>query len=1136
MFMPRRKLIARCLSLVAAVVFLAGACHAQLAQLSGRVSDPSGGVVPEAAVSVRDVDTGISRDVVSNEQGYYTVPSLSPGSYEVRVRKDGFKSILQGGIKLLADDKARLDFVLELGALAETVSVTSDVPLLATESADLSKSITTYEYNRLPLIQVGRMRQPANFLFLTPGVHGLLDLNGNENNSATNQIQVHGSLKQNTEVLVDGLSGGQSKTIGSMNEMSPPVDAVREFKVQSSQVSAEYGHSGAAVVNFTIKSGTNELHGSGFEYFRNDKLDSRNWFAASRAITRQNEFGTTVGGPILIPKLYNGKDRSFFFFAYSGSRKRGMDNIERVRIATPEFIRGDFSGLLGSSGRPQSIYDPATTRPDGKGGFVRDLFPGNRIPSGRIDPVAAKVAALIPQPNLASGSLNYQEWIGEQVLDPDVVTAKVDHMISSRQKFFSTFNWNRIPRVRNRVPLPLPINDGFIQNITSRVFRFNYDFFARPTILNTVSLGYNRFRNPNGTPTVNGGWATSLGLKGVVGQMFPSFSFTNGYATFGAPSWGDGIDQTYFIRDALTWTHGRHIAKFGLEVRFNQWNDKSESNATGTYSFNSLGTGLPGTSASGDGFASFLLGEVHSGSLSYPSTTGTRKAYWAFFAQDDFKLTSSLTLTLGLRFEMEPPPYEANDRQSIVDLGVSNPAAGGLAGAMIFAGAGQGKTGRRTLASSDHSGIGPRVGFAWRMPGKSVLRGGYGIYYANNYLGVSTSGYNISASFSSLDNGVNPAFRLREGFPQNFSKEPKIDPAFLNNQNANYLEPNAAAMPRTQNWSLGFQRELTSNLLFELTYLGNHNTRQVEPQIVNINQVDPKYLSYGSLLTNSITSAAAQAAGFKPPYAGFSGSVAQALRQYPQYRTLTASNAKAGKSIYHAMQMRMEKRLARGFTADASYTFSKNIGYNNPSYAGRGGLDSVLQDNWNRGLERAILPFDITHAFLVHYTYDLPFKSHGWTRRLVEGWSLSGIHRYQSGNPLPILMQNNLAIFNRVLRPDRLNGQNAATGVSASGFEPDRDRLINPSAFAAPAPFRFGTSAPYIQDLRNFTVLAEDLSLIKTTRVTEKVSTEIVAQFINAFNRHRFGEVDGNFSNASFGRVKSASFPRFIQLGARIRF
>ncbi len=1114
------------LLLAAAVPLLA-----QTAQTTGRVTDPSGSVVVQARVTAEHVDTGARAETTTNEQGYYVIPSLRPGSYRMHVQREGFKPVTRSGIQLQADDKDRIDFSLEIGTVTETVNVVGDLTLLKTDTAEMATSITGREYNRLPLIQVGRMRSPANFVFLIPGVHGNLSLDGIENISATNQIQVNGGLKQNTEVMVDGLAAAY----GSFNEMAPPVDAILEFRVQGSQMSAEYGRSGASLVNFTVKSGTNQVHGSVFEYLRNDKLDARNWLASSRALTRQNEFGASVGGPIYLPKIYNGRDRTFFFFAYSGSRKRGLDNIERVRIPTPDFYRGDFTGLLDSRGARLPIYDPQSTRAVAGGGFTRDPFAGNLIPSSRLDPVAVKTGPLYPQPNLGgAGTLNYQDWIGESQLDPDVVTTKIDHSFSNRQKIFGTFNWNDIPRLRNRVPLPDPVNDGFIQDIKSRILRLNHDFLLKPSLFNNLALGYNRFRNPNGTRSQDGGWPQKLGLSGVPGTMFPVFSFTNGYATAGTSGWGDGIGQTYFVRDAASWSRGSHLLKFGLEIRWDQSNDRSLSNTSGSYAFNALGTGLPGNAATGDGFASFLLGQVQSASLSYPSSSGTRRSYRGFFVQDDFKLTPTFTLNLGMRFEYERAPYEAANRYSVIDRTAPNPGAGNLPGAVLFAGNGTGRTGTRTLSKNDYSAWGPRLGFAWHARNGTVLRGGYGVYYANSQLGLaSTIGFNVAASFASTNNGITPAFVLKDGFPQNFSREPSIDPAILNNQNGTYLEPTSGAMPRTQNFSFGVQREISQNFLVEANYVGNHNTRQSDPQFVNINQVDPKYLSLGALLTQSVTSAGAVAAGIKVPYPGFSGSVAQALRQFPQYRTLTAAATKAGSTDYHALELRLKKRLSAGLSLDASYTFSKNTGYNSPSFIGRATTtDVLLQDHFNPGLEHAILPYDIPHAFLLHYAYDLPF----YKNRRLGGWSISGIHRYQSGNPIPLFMTNSMPIFNRVQRPHIVNGQNLVTGVGNASLDPNVGRVINPAGFSDPGPYTFGNAAPYYQNLRNFTVLAEDFSVVKSTRITETILTEFNAQFINAFNRHRFGEVDSNFRNASFGRVRSATFPRFIQLGFRIRF
>jgi hypothetical protein len=496
-----------------------------------------------------------------------------------------------------------------------------------------------------------------------------------------------------------------------------------------------------------------------------------------------------------------------------------------------------------------------------------------------------------------------------------------------------------------------------------------------------------------------------------------------------------------------------------------------------------------------------------------------------------------------LRFEFEQAPYEAADRYSAIDLGLANPGAGNLPGALIFAGSGPGRVGRRTLSDTDYSGVGPRFGLAWQADRKTVIRGGYGLYYSSNYNSVGTAGFNISASFASLDNGITPAFHLSDGFPQNFNHSPRIDPTFQNGQSGSYIQSTSTRLPRTQNWSLGIQRELTTNLLAEAVYIGNHNTRQLAGQLVNINQVDPKYLVLGSLLTANVNSPEARAAGIPIPYPGFNGSVAQALRPFPQYQTLSTT-ATAGNSIYHALQIGLRKRLSVGLSLDAHYSLSKNIGYTSSALSGGAGLDgNIGQDNLNRKLERAILPTDITHAILISYVYDLPFgpgkaflNQGGAAGKLIGGWSVAGVHRYQSGMPLSLSMNNNLPIFNRVLRPDRVSGQEAGTGISNADFNPNRDRAINLNAFAVPAPFHFGTAPPTIQDLRTFAVLNEDFSLIKITPLTERFSLENYGQFINAFNRHRFTGIGTNFSNSTFGLVSGTSLPRFIQVGMRLRF
>lgn len=1118
-------------------------------QISGSVVDGSGAGVPAARLTVRNVQTGLTRTAESNDLGYFTVAALEPGEYSITCTKEGFRVLTRSGLTLLLGQNARLDLTLEVGDLTQSVSVQEDVTMVRTDSPESSTAITTRQFDQLPLIQQNRMRNPVGFVYMTPRVQGNIVPNGSDNVGATTQIRFGGGQQYESEVTVDGVVGGRTQLTGSITEAAPPVDAVREFKVTNTLMSAEWGHTGIGVVNLQLKSGTNEFHATAFEYLRNDKLDARSWLAATRTTTRQNEFGATFGGPIWIPKLYKGKDRTFFFVSYAGSRKRGATDTSAVQIPTPAMVGGDFSSLVvGSQGARRNIYDPSTTRPGTPGGFTRDLFPGNVVPQSRVDPVAAKIAAFLPAPN-ASGTLNYRGQIGEFVLDPDTFVLKLDHAFNDKQRISGSINTTDIPRllIRSPLPPPLPGPDASDQVIKGYTTRLTYDYVIRPTLLNQLSLGYNLFDHNNNAATLRvyasktGSWPQELGLKGVLGTAFPRISIAGGYASFSSTTGTSDDEQVYVLKDALSWFRGKHSLKFGVEGRVTRSNLRSTGNMSGTFNFSELGTGMPGQpSNTGDAFASFLLGEVQSGTTNFPAIREPRRPYWGYYAQDDIKVSQNLTLNVGFRFEYILAPVDRRDRASDISLSTPNPGAGGLLGAMVFAGNGAGLTGRRSFVETDYSGYGPRVGLAYRLTPRTVVRAGYGVYYSNNYLELSNAGFNITGSFTSLDNGVTPAFRLRDGFPQNFRQEPAIDPTFLNRNAASFTEQSAAAMPRSQNWTFSIQRELSRNLQLEVNYIGTRGTRLIAPQLVRINQLDPKYLALGSLLTRNITSAEAKAANIALPYPGFTGTVAQALRPYPQYLDLSATQSKAGNSKYHAAMVRLEKRFNSGLAAQAHYTFSKALGY--ASYAAST-VDVLGQDNYNRKLEHSILPTDVTHAFVANFTYELPFgpgrrfmKQTGPLGVLVGGWSVSGIARYQSGFPIPLSMSNTIGIFSQRLRPNRVSGQTASSGISNGDFNPTVDSIVNLGAFAAPAPYTIGTAPPTIQDLRTFAVLNEDLALTKDFRFSEKIRLETYGQFFNLFNRHRFHTFDGNFSSASFGRASGVSLPRFIQLGMRLRF
>jgi len=1135
--------------LVLAVSLTAGISvqvQAQTAQVNGNVADVSGAVIPGARVSIKDIDTSVVTPSTTNSSGNYAVPALPPGHYSVRIDAAGFQVTEKTGITLFVDTASRVDFRLAVKSSSQDVTVTADSSLIQPNNAEMATQISGKQYLDLPLEQVGRIRSPTSFVYLAPGVQGDLQLNGSEYTGATNVIAVHGSNIWNTELLVDGLPGGQTRIIGNYTESSPAVDAMREFKITTTQLPADYGHTGAAVGSFAVKSGTNDWHGSIYEYFRNNALDANNWLAnhsGSRlAPTHQNEFGATIGGPVVLPHLYDGRDRTFFFFAYGGSRKSGADTFALVQVPTPAELTGDFSTYN------RKIYDPATTAPNPKGtGYIRSQFPNNKIT--HFDPVAQKLLSLFPQPNQASGAAqNYGGWDGEMLLNPDTYTAKVDEVVRPNHRVSLTYIRTYIPRLNTTSPLPEPLTTGYHQLVSSQTARAEYNWIASSTLLNQFVFGFNRFTNVE-TPTVDSSnYPAAQSLTAITGGLLPSMTFTNGYATIGNISSENLTENDLMYRDVLSWTMRKHNLRFGGEFRAAQYNDNNPTQPTSTYGFATLETDNPqSTGGTGDGFASFLLGQVETATITEPLPLHTRKHYAGVFVEDDWKATSKLTLNLGLRYEWSGAPTETDNRQSIVSLTTPNPSAGNLSGALVFAGPPPTGIGKSNLFSTDYTGIGPRFGFAYQLRSGMVLRGGYGVYYSDILPNISLvqSGFQVAGSFSTPNNGVNPAFVLSQGPNANFSQTPNLSPTVLNGQNATYYGPHVGAMPRTQQWSLNLQHQLTSNLLLELAYIGVHNTRQVAPNMVNLNQVDPSYLSLGTLLTQSATSAAAQKAGIKLPYAGFTGSVAQALRPYPQYQTLTSQAAKVGASEYNGGEVSIRKRTSFGLALNVNYTYSKDMGYNNPTLAGNGGVNNSLQNQYNPQAEWSLMEQDVRHALKLYYTYELPFNlkkqstfASNLTSHLANGWAVSGIQRYQSGFPIMITATNTLAIFNSHLRPNLVPGVDPSSHISNGSLDPTnptKSSLFNPAAFSDPVN-SFGNLPPASSNLRNFPLLSESFAVTKRTQLTEHLTWVFYSQFFNAFNRHRFTTVNANSDNAAFGVPSSVSNPRQIQFGTRFLF
>jgi hypothetical protein len=1131
---------------------LSSPIHGQTANLTGKVKDSSGAVIAGANLNLLNLNTNVAATTHSNASGEYTFAALNPGTYSVHVAQSGFGALERSGITLSVDTTTRLDLTLAIGPQQQTVEVNADVNQLQPNSAELSTDVTGKQFDDLPLIQLNRVRNPSSFVYLAPGVQGNIRLDGNEYTGATNVVSVNGSPIWTTELILEGIAAGGTRYNGNLTESSPTVDAVGEFKITTTLLPADYGHSGFAVGTFSIKSGTKQLHASVYEYFRNTALNASNWFAKNQGSaltnppTHQNEFGVTVGGPVRIPRLYNGSERTFFFFAYGGSRFTGATAYTSSTVPSAQELTVNRAGYYDFSDLSTPIYNPATTTANPNGsGYVRTKFAGNLIPASQVDQVAKAVLGYFPAP--APGKTTIGGFTGDLLLKPDSYTAKIDHVFNPAQRMSSTFITTSIPRINTSSAFPIPLTTGYHQNIRSITFRINDEWSISNSIVNSAAVGYSRFVNPQ-TPTGSeSDYPSLLGLKGLAGGLFPNFSLT-GYSSFGNITSANKTENDYLYRDILYWSHGRHNLRFGGEYRAIQYNDYSPNVTTGSFSFKTNQTGNPQSqSGTGNAFASFLLGQVDSGTATTPFPLLTRKNITGYFIQDDWKVLTNLTVNLGVRFEWQKAPTEAKNHQSIVSLTTPNPGAGNLPGALVFAGPIPIGTGSSQLFATDYSGIGPRIGLAYQLRPNTVIRAGYGVYYSEILpnLTIVNSGFTSQGLFTNTTGSVYPVFTLASGVPP-YSPTQTITPTALNGATGSYYGPHIGAMPRTQNWSLAVQEQISKNSVLEVAYVGVHNTRQVASNMVNINQVNPAYLSLGNaLLTSTATAANLAKAGISAPYAGFSGTIAQALRPYPQYSTLTSLGAKVGASSYNAGQVVYRIRPTHGISVNANYTYSKSMGYPSTTLEGNSGTDNTVQNAYNPSAEYSILPSDVRHALVLSSSYELPFgKGKAFLDKgnlvgaLAGGWMLSAIQRYQSGFPLSILMSSNsLPIFNYYQRPNLVPGVDPSSHTPNSKFNPAAgSNLFNSAAFAAPGNTSFGNAAPAYSNLRNYPVLAEDPAVNKRTSFGEHLVWTFYAQAFNAFNRHRFTGFGTSFGSSSFGQPNATNAARAIQFGTRLQF
>jgi hypothetical protein len=1101
--------------------------------ITGFVLDPSSAPIPAAAIAATNQATGVKYSASSSESGNYVVPQLPVGRYDVSIEAPGFRRHLRKDIDINVAQTLTLNATLEVGQVEQQIEVVGDAPVVESATSDVGTVVSTRSVIDLPLSVSGNMRNPEAFIFLTPGVTG-----------DTTNTQINGSPSRGKEILLDGGSAASPES-GGLLFTYPSVEAIGEFKLVNTNFSAEYGRTGGGFEVFTTKSGTNDFHGALFNYFRNDALDARGFFARTTPVNRQNEFGGVLGGPII-------KNRTFFNVVYSGFRFRAGTSNALLSIPNEDFRRGDFSKLVDRNGRQIPIYDPATTQTV-NGVPTRQQFPGNIIPQNRFSEVAKNIIAQLPATTNGGLVNNFLE-VGAQQFDRDQVTAKIDHAFSDRNRLSGFVYINQQTNIEPE-RLPLPFSSALDEKRPARWVRVNHDYIFSPTTLNHLILSFTRENQVWRKLSADQDWPNKIRLKGVntgEGNAFPMMTFTDGFSVWGdnLKSVGQQVNNAYQVSDNVSHVRGKHTLKFGGDVRYTETNGADFALSQGRFDFRSLDTAFPSTegrASTGNAFASFLLGSVYSYRWNLLAVVPSfRYRYFAAFVQDDWKVSNRLTLNLGLRYEVYLPRTERFGNMSGFDPDIQNPAAGGRLGAVGFLGEGTGRLGRSSFADTWYKGFGPRFGFAYSLTPKTVFRGGYGLSYAagNANAGLRSAvrfgyGFNYQPAAESADQGLTPALRLDQGIPQNFTPPPFISPSVSNGLDVDYIGRGDGRPPYFQNFTFSVQRELPASILAEAAYVGVKGTL-LGTNLININELDPQYLPLGSTLLNSnINSALARENNIPIPYPGFNGTVRQALRPYPQFGNIVSRSNPNGNSTYHALQTKIEKRFSSGFSFLGAYTWSKTISDADIL----AGLGPGGQTYYNRRLEKAVSTNDIPHNLALSYVYELPFgpgkrflDTRGAVGKIVGGWTFTGIHQYYAGRPIVLTATNSLPLFNGLLRPDVVSG--AERQLEYDKFDPAIHRWINPAAFAQPTGLRFGTSARSYTDLRAPAFLNESFGLIKRTTLTERVLLTFRAELFNVFNRVVFAAPDANIGvPASFGRIsRQQNTPRQGQLALRLEF
>jgi Carboxypeptidase regulatory-like domain/TonB dependent receptor len=1183
MWVTKRLFSARFLLSALALLILGGAqafgqSQAITASLSGTILDPSGLAVSGAKVTLTSPDRGLSRTATTDGSGLYSFTLLPTSVYSLEVEAPGFKHFRQGDISLGAGQTAEQNITLTVGAVTENIEISSQAPLLNAENANISSDVSARQVAELPL----NLRN----------VIGLATLNSSVSNAAEEQIVgapgISGSADQDVsflnfggtffdtaEYLLDGTYDTRLDWGGVI--YVPSVDAVQEFKIQTNAFTSQYGWSSGNVINVVTKSGSNQFHGDVYEFYRNSNVDARYFFNNGKQPDfHRNQFGGTFGGPIK-------KDKTFFFGYYEGLRQATPATFVGTMPTSAER-GGDFSALLGGPtgqvdalGRPilsGAIYNPFSTRQITTGqvdpstgltatrtGYIRDPFPGNIIPPSLMDSIASAIAtgSYWPTPTNSNLVNNFTQASAAEAHSNEY-SVRIDHNFSDNDRV--TARWSQ--KYESKINFPTyygasnPAGPGVVAPNNRYSINGGYTHVFSPTFDVSLNFGVNRHVEQSQTQSF-GYKSSSLGLPSFINTIAPSFPQVQpqSYSPLGAQAGLDNyiVPQTIWTSSAdFTKIKGRHTFGFGF---MDVWARIDGGHFANTVlQFQTTSTAGPdpqlAAASTGNGFASFLLG-VGSGNdyTGFNQFPATDKHLLGWYLQDSWKATRKLTLNLGLRYEIQTAPRERSNAQQYFDFSAVNPISTAVGfnvpGELVF-----NSSSNRGLYDTSHTNFAPRIGAAYQLQEKIVLRGGYGVFFVPNYYGQGPNiGYSQATPWvTSLNGGLNPSTTLSGnttvGLPSAFANGQV--PVTGNSLGGltdvgfglNPVTDNVRRSPYVQQWMAGVQYSFTNNDLLDISYVGNHGVH-VLSQYLEWNELPVSDLALGNQLNQMVPN---------PFYGHITSSgcgldqptivQGQLLRKYPEYCSVTEAQPSVGGSTYNALQATYTHRWHSSLELNVSYTYSKfmdNVqGASGWAFPGTG---SIVRNSYNLAAERSVDATDLTHSLVVNYNYELPFgkgKAFGadWNRPLnavLGGWQWSGILTAHTGLPLSIAAAtNNSGGFGFNQRP------NIVSGVSPVPQNQSINDWVNAAAFSQPDPFTFGDAPRFFSNLRAPKYFNWDMGLQKWWKFTETKRLQFRFELFNVFNHPNFFAPDTNLGDANFGTITQAYPARSLQFAGKFYF